>query len=226
MCVICYVPKNTYLPKKDTIRAMWDKNHDGAGVMYKTENNEVFYKKGYFDFEMFYADLVEISKRAKEMAIHCRIATSGGVNKEMCHPYPLTNEIGRLKSPFGNKCDKPIIMHNGIININNIGDLNDTCSYIIKKLVPRYKRTTAFMFDETIVDHIQDEIGYSKLLIMSQYPTKMIGNWQKDDDGCYYSNLYFKPYMHDYRTISGYNVYGAKTKYDLFDSYSLVGYND
>lgn len=212
MCVICYVPSDAYLPSKETIKAMWDRNHDGAGVMYKTMNNEVFYKKGYFDFEEFYADLVEISKRAKEMAIHCRIATSGGVNKEMCHPFPLTNNQNRLKSTFGNQCDRPMIMHNGVISIKNIRDLNDTCSYIIKCLVPRYKKNTAFMFNDVIVNNIQTEIGASKLLIMSQYPTKMIGNWQKDDDGCYYSNLYFKPYDYSKYYTKRYN-----NKYDLFD---------
>lgn len=224
MCVICYVPRGVRLPNKTTIQNMWNTNPHGAGVMYKTRNGDVYYKKGYFDFDSFYEDLLKISDRAVEIGIHCRIATSGGINKEMCHPFPLTDDIERLKSPFGNKCDRPMIMHNGIISSQGKYGLNDTCAYIIDKLLPRYKRTTAFMFDNGIIKRIQKEIGSSKLLIMSKYPTKMIGYWQKDNDGCYYSNLYFKPYKP--RTINGYNVYGVRTKYDWFDEYSLVGYDD
>ena len=224
MCVICYVPRGVRLPSKDTIRAMWDKNPHGGGIVYKDSDNNVYYKKGYFDFDMFYNDLVEISDVAVEMAMHTRIATSGGINAEMCHPFRLSNSKDDLRCTSGEKCTEPIIMHNGMINVDIMKGLNDTCSYIIKKLYPRYKKHNAFMFDNQIVKKIENEIGYSKLLIMSQYPTKLIGDWKTDDDGCYYSNLYFKPRKQvDY----GYNVYGYKyrNKYDLFDSYSDI-YSD
>ena len=241
MCVICYVPENTYLPKKSTIKAMWDKNPHGAGVMYKNANNEVFYKKGYFDFDEFYEELVEISKRAVEMAIHCRIATSGGINQEMCHPFNLTSDVEEIKEHSGYKCDKPIVMHNGVISIEPKYDLNYTCTYIIDTLVPIYKNDPTFMFNQNTIMDIEDEIGSSKLLIMSIYPTKMIGHWKKDDDGCYYSNLYFKPYdytRYDYsryftnrktaktKIVYGRNSNGYLTKYEVADDNCLISRDD
>ena len=224
MCVICYVPRGVLLPKKETIKAMWDKNPHGAGVMYKTPKNEVFYKKGYFDFEEFYDDLVKISDRAVEIGIHCRIATSGGINNEMCHPFPLSTKESRLRSLFGNQCSEPIIMHNGIININLLNTLSDTCSYIVKRLYPRYLYNKTFMFNDNVVKNIENEIGSSKLLIMSQFPTKMIGNWQKDNDGCFYSNLYFKPF--DYSNYYSRRSMRYNDKFYLFDDNCLISYDD
>ena len=229
MCVICYVPRGVRLPSKETIKNMWDRNSHGAGVMYKTQDNKVFYKKGYFDFETFYNDLLKISDKAVEIGIHCRIATSGGINQEMCHPFPITTDIDRLKAPFGNQCDRPLVMHNGVIADKGKYGLNDTCAYIIDKLLPRYITSPAFMYNNKIVKRIQNEIGSSKLLIMSEFPTKMIGNWTKDSDGCYYSNLYFKPFSYSRYYGTRNNVNSVRksnnrymNKYDLFDSYAYI----
>lgn len=213
MCCICYVKNIKNFPKKETLLSLWNHNRDGGGIMWKTKNNELFFKKGYFDFETFYEDAVTISKEAKEMALHCRIATSGGINQEMCHPFMLTKSKGDFYKLEGESV-KPLIMHNGIINIDVIKGLSDTCTYIKKKLYPRYKRNKGFMHDNNYVNSISNEIGGSKLVIFSKtMPTKLIGDW-KEKDGCYYSNLLFDTfdYFKYYKT-------SYVTKYDIWDDF-------
>jgi hypothetical protein len=56
---------------------MWDTNPNGAGIMWRDENGDVFFKKGYFDMFEFYRDYLVIKEDYNyECALHFRIATS------------------------------------------------------------------------------------------------------------------------------------------------------
>ena len=192
MCVIMYKPIGAKLPTRETIKAMWDSNRDGAGFMWKNPStNEIHYRKGFFDFETFYNAVKSHYHPNREMASHCRIATSGGVNKGMCHPFPMVNNGITMKSSKLDSKTYPFVMHNGVIYTTFVGDLSDTCSYIINSLVPRYKKDKIFFYNPINEANIKNEIGYSKLLIFSPLTdAKMIGDWTKIDD-CYYSNTHF-----------------------------------
>lgn len=225
MCVILFKPKNVNLPNKSTIKAMWEHNSDGAGFMWKdVSTNTVHYRKGYFDFEKFYSDVKSICTKDMEFAIHCRIATSGGVNKGMCHPFPLLNNDLRLKSSHGDSDSYPIMMHNGVIPTTYVRDLSDTCSYIINSLVPRYKKDNLFFYNPIMESKIEHEIAWSKLLFFSpKADAKMIGDWKKMD-GCYYSNLRFVPYKAPKRSYESHDrtyvdAYGREYTYGYGYSY-------
>lgn len=192
MCVIMYKPSGASLPTKETIRAMWDSNRDGAGFMWKNpKTNEIHYRKGYFDFNTFYNDIKAHYRLNREMAIHCRIATSGGVNKSMCHPFPMVKNNLMMKSSHLDSKTYPFVMHNGVISTTFVDNLSDTCSYIINSLVPRYKKDKLFFYNPFEETSIKNEIGASKLLIFSPLcKAKMIGDWT-EIDGCYFSNTHF-----------------------------------
>lgn len=216
MCVICYIPKEAKEPKKEDLLAMWNKNSHGAGIMWRTEN-QVNFSKGYMDFNNFYRDFLIIKRDYNfECAVHFRIATSGGINKQMCHPFPITNSETKIKIERGSS--DVMIMHNGIISISPRKGLNDTCEYIIDELYPIYKKDKRFFLHlkESDESKIQNRIGYSKLLFFSKEGIKMIGDWKKFHD-CYCSNLSFE--TPNYSTYQNANKkYNSNFKYGyLFD---------
>lgn len=188
MCVICYVPKGNCLPSKKDLGAMWDANPHGAGLMW-LQDGEVFIKKGYFLFDKFYEDLQLIKQKDVDVAIHMRIATSGGINKAMCHPFAITNEIEELK--MSRNITDCAMMHNGIIPINiTRNDINDTCEYIIDNLYPRYKYDNSFFKNESEKMIMEYEINGSRLLFFSKEGIEMIGSWNLLN-GCYFSNMHW-----------------------------------
>lgn len=202
MCVIAYFPKKAKEPKRTDLKAMWSKNPDGAGMMW-IEKDGVHYSKGYFDFEEFYKDFLIIKRDYNfECAVHFRIATSGGVNQEMCHPFPLTNDTKKLKALWGKtNC---AIMHNGILPIDTPHkDLNDTCEFIINKMYPFYRKNHKFFFNLTKAkkDIFEtNDLAHNKLLLFDKNGVKTFGSWNKYDD-YYVSNLYwnyYKPAKHNY----------------------------
>lgn len=190
MCVIAYQPKDSKEITENRLLAMWLNNPDGAGIMYKDDKGNICFSKGYMDFYDFYRDYLIIKRDYNfECGIHFRVATSGGINKQMCHPFIITNSENKIKKTYGNS--EICIMHNGIIPIYEREGLNDTCEYIITRLYPLYKNDKEFFENNKIVRRIESEINYGKLLIFAKDKTKMIGDWVLDDD-IYYSNMYFR----------------------------------
>lgn len=215
MCVICYIPKEAKEPRKEDLMAMWNKNPHGCGIMWRTKD-KVNFSKGYMDFSDFYKDFLIIKRDYNfECAVHFRIATSGGINKQMCHPFPLTNSEDKIKKEKGSS--DVMIMHNGVISINPRKGLNDTCEYIIDELYPIYKGDNRFFLHlpTEMESEIVDRIGYSKLLFFSKEGVKMIGDWKKFND-CYCSNLYFD--------TPSYSTYSKKNAYSNYNSSFKYGY--
>lgn len=198
MCVICYIPKNSNNLKYEDIRKMWNHNPDGAGIMWIDDENKVYFKKGYFNLYELYRDYLIIKEDYNfECALHFRIATSGGINEKMCHPFVMTNEDEIIAKTKG--CADVLVMHNGIINIKNRPNFSDTAEYIINRLYPRYEKDTRFFLHYEKKDKflIENEIGFSnKILLFSGEGVDMIGKWF-EYKGTYCSNLYFD-YEYEY----------------------------
>lgn len=187
MCVICYIPKNEEMLKRKEFKLMWNKNNDGAGIMW-IYDNQVHISKGYFDFEALYEDLTNIKINYNcDMAVHFRWATHGGINGGLCHPFPLSDKSNELFS-LNNICEVGI-MHNGVISIDNREGFSDTTEYIAKELYPKYKKNKYFYLCSN--DEISERIGYGKLLFFSKYGINKVGEW-KNYKGCWCSNLYWK----------------------------------
>lgn len=199
MCVIAYLPKEARSLSKEELMAMWDKNPHGAGIMWLDDTSKVKFSKGYMDFNSFYRDYLIVKEDYNyECAVHFRIATSGGINQQMCHPFVMTGDEELIKKING-KSDV-CVMHNGIIDIDNRPTLNDTCEYIIRILYPEYEEDNRFFLHLTQRREmlIQNDIGYSKLLFFSKEGVKMIGDW-KFKNGVYFSNLYWDTYKPTYK---------------------------
>lgn len=101
MCVIIVKPAGIEVDKS-LLSTIYTMNSDGWGLMF-SNGNHVQVEKG-FKKDAF-LEWVEDLKDVETM-IHCRIATSGELNIENCHPFKVTNGI--------------YLMHNGIIGVPSV----------------------------------------------------------------------------------------------------------
>ena len=196
MCIIIAKEIGKNLPNKSLLKKCWEKNKDGAGIMFN-HNNKIIIKKGFMSFEKFYKEFLNIDEiynlKEKGLVIHFRISTSGLVDEGNCHPYPLTNVDEYLRKT-NLKCDIGIA-HNGVIIEYNRMDkiLNDT-QLFIKNFVFDIMSNTKKDYYKSLVfkKMIEKMIDASRLVMMNgEGNIYFFGTWLKEN-GLYFSNNGYK----------------------------------
>ena len=180
MCIAIYKPEDKVLSLA-TLKECYTFNPDGAGFMY-AENKKLHIEKGFFSFQSFYDAFKKHEN--KQIVLHFRIKTHGKIDTTNCHPFAVNNAIG--------------FVHNGIIS--GFGDANhsDTIGFnqsILQPLVSKWGNLA--LFQDPIIDLIEGRIGYSKLVFLDRHGNHKIMNEHKGtwDDGVWYSNNSYKPYV-------------------------------
>jgi hypothetical protein len=180
MCIAIYKPADKILSEA-TLKECYDANPDGAGFMY-AQNKKLHIEKGFFSYDSFYNAFKQ--HEHKQAVIHFRIKTHGKIDTTNCHPFAVNNSIG--------------FVHNGIIN--GFGDANhsDTIGFnnaILQPLVHKWGNLA--LFQDPIINLIEGRIGYSKLVFLDRHGNHKIMNEGKGvwDDGVWYSNNSYKPYV-------------------------------
>ena len=180
MCIAIYKPEGKIL-SQTTLTECYDSNPDGAGFMY-AENKKLHIEKGFFSFQSFYDAFKKHEN--KQTVLHFRIKTHGKIDTTNCHPFAVNNAIG--------------FVHNGIIS--GFGDANhsDTIGFnqsILQPLVSKWGNLA--LFQDPIINLIEGRIGYSKLVFLDRHGNHKIMNEHKGewDDGIWYSNNSYKPYV-------------------------------
>jgi glutamine amidotransferase len=187
MCIAIYKPKNKTITEA-TLAECFRSNRDGAGFMY-VENKQVHIEKGFFTFNEFYEAYKPHEN--KQCLIHFRIKTHGPVAAENCHPFEVNQSLG--------------FIHNGIINGYGSADASDTRDFNAKILQPLVaKWGNLSLFQPAVKSLIESRIGYSKLVFLDRHGNVNIFNEGKGiwEDGVWYSNSSFRPYVPTYN--SGY----------------------
>lgn len=188
MCIIAVKPLGMEMFPKETIKNMFQRNHDGAGIMW-AEDGKVYIKKGFMDVESF-LKFVDSRNDWKDIpaVAHFRIGTAGPNDELNCHPYPI-----RQENTVECSCELAMV-HNGILSGYNplVGSrLNDTQVFIntvINKLPKKFYKNDA------IVKLISSSIGTSKLTFLDGNGNiTCIGNFI-EDGGYKYSNESYKAY--------------------------------
>ena len=177
MCIAIMKSANKKI-NKATLRRCYDANPDGAGFMY-AEDKQLHVKKGYFTFKEFYKEYRPHGD--KQVLIHFRIKTHGPINKDNCHPFLVNSGLG--------------FIHNGIISGYGSNTKSDTIEFnesILQKIVAKHGNNS--LFDDPMVELIENVIGYSKLVFLDRHGNYTImnenkGNW---NDGVWYSNMSWK----------------------------------
>ena len=186
MCIAVYIPEKKNLTDQQ-IKNCFANNPDGAGIMWQ-ENGKVHIQKGFFKVE-------ELIKAFREIPItvprglHCRIATSGKISTECCHPFPIIKDI---KSMGRAECivDSAVI-HNGVISFCTpheglLSPFSDTMVFARDFLYPMGNKinTQAFKI-------LFEQSNTSKLLIFNKDKIIRMGTWI-EDGGVYFSNSGYK----------------------------------
>jgi len=124
MCVIA-LKKRKIKIDRETVELMFDQNPDGAGFAL-IEDKKITISKGYFTVEEFWKDIQHLQD--KRLVLHFRIATSGGINVPMCHPFIVTSDFKECTSIY-EETTKPVLFHNGMISHFGNTKMSDTCDF-------------------------------------------------------------------------------------------------
>ena len=194
MCIIAIKNKNQKMISEEILQRCWDTNSHGGGYMYFDEEiKKVIILKGFMTFKGFMGSIKENYKKLENSnsVFHFRISTSGGINQELTHPYPLNGNLKalELQTDVG-------MAHNGMINIDVENGYNDTQTYIKKNLINKYQKDKYFYQDKKEKDIIKSEIGYSRIVFLNENGFHLVGNWITDD--YIYSNSDYKDLDYDY----------------------------
>lgn len=198
MCVAVYKPQGVDMPSKKTLNICFKNNDDGAGFMF-AHNGKVHIEKGFMSFASFKKALKYSIKKyglnVKEtpMAFHFRISTQGGIKRELCHPYALSNSYDEMKELKGDYDFG--VMHNGIIDLTSsyhITDHNDTMEYIKEIVYPLVGKNKNYYKNNGLMSVMKYTLDGNRFLIMDgNGHTELLGGWEQSK-GVYYSNSSYK----------------------------------
>ena len=165
MCIICVSKSGVRQPDENTIRTMFRHNPHGAGYMVARDGRVIIHKGFMNPDEYLRAVRQEHFTAADSVVYHFRISTQAGVNPEMTHPFPLSNQPGRLRS-LDQSC-RIGVAHNGIIRLTSDPDnerYSDTAIFIAGYL-SQILRTRSDLRDRRKLNTIY-QLAQSKFAIM------------------------------------------------------------
>lgn len=188
MCVILIKKGGIKPPSEDILRKCWNKNPDGAGVMWVDSTYHIVnLSKGFMTFEDFYRQVRNFGKD-DIVVYHFRISTQAGINPQMTQPFPLTRDKAKTKA-LDLTC-KVGIAHNGIIPCTSDGnkEYSDTALFITEYLPHILHKVEDFDSSE-VMDIIESLIGSSRFVFLhASGRIDTIGKFT-ERDGILYSNM-------------------------------------
>lgn len=171
MCVIIYKKPSIDL-NLETLSLAINQNPDGLGVAYRKQNKWQIVKYMYPSDKQL-KNLIEELK-GLEAVIHCRIATSGGINIRNCQPIFFNN-------------NKMVLFHNGVIS--SLNGINKTKSDT--KLLTMLLEHERINIKDTLFS-ISEKTSNKFVLIDDKDTVTLYGDY-KEYKGLLCSNLYFLP---------------------------------
>lgn len=192
MCIICYKPKNKPFPNKQTIKAMFENNPDGAGYMY-SDAGKVHIRKGFTTLQAFRASLDATREKIGDAAafvLHFRISTQAHGRVDCTHPFPLSAKMDELRK-LKTACDVGIA-HNGIIQLTSKGynktiTYSDTMEFITDYLSLILTQPRAPK-DAGVITLINRLCGGRLAILDAKGNCTLTGSGWVNVDGVYYSN--------------------------------------
>lgn len=216
MCVIVAKTKGSSLPSKEILENCFDNNSDGCGFMYENKGHVVIHK-GFMDFEDFYKSVKKAYKtknlKNKNLVMHFRIGTSGGIKTTTTHPFPITNDVNELEKLI-TTCELGMV-HNGIISDYAYKDnkLSDTQNFIRDFVYPIYSLNKKFLKHASILKILED-VSTSKLCFLDKNDSMTLVGDFIENNGIYYSN---DSYLYSNKWVYNYN---KNFKYDYWNDYN------
>lgn len=211
----------------DIFENMYNRNKDGVGVCFRTKTGitvKKAYPKTWEECKEWLTDTVPKKCFEKDgfLAAHFRISTSGGVSINKCHPFMITEDIGKIdeSTEFTVGKNDYVLFHNGdmssILNDEEkkkLTDFNDTqlviANYIAKMLPALGPGRTM---------HVMSKMTTSRLLIINSKNYYSCGSWDKWEDH-WVSNKSFIPYVKSSGVSYGTSYYSGNTSSEKYCYY-------
>ena len=203
MCIIAVKPAGVAVPSVEILTRLFNKNPDGAGIALATDKG-VKIDKGIMTLNDFLTKAKKIPTDSAAI-IHCRISTSGGICRELTHPFILSGDINRMRKTQA-LTQREVVAHNGVFGEFGSKEANnDTTQFIINYLKPL--KDLAESAGETVQAErlkpiINKLVSGSRLVILDKTGRfTLYGNGWEENNGVYYSNTGYKEYNY-YSTTS------------------------
>ncbi len=212
MCILILKPKNKPFPSEETFMECFFNNPDGIGIGWN-DGIRTHIKKGFMTFSHFmeYIDQRSIELIDKDVMIHFRYATHGNIDNKSCHPFVIDRNY-----PLKYTGNKTIIAHNGIIHGKEFikKDLSDTMVLVQK-------------INKKGLNHrsIKPILQSGKFIIMSPNKITIYGNFI-EDNGVFYSNDTYKPYIKPQNLFCPYSMIDIYDESNNDESYYTDKYTD
>ena len=165
MCIICISKSGVRQPGEAAIRAMFNRNPHGAGYMF-ARDGWVTIRKGFMDLDDYLQAIrAEHFTTSDSVVYHFRISTQAGVNPEMTHPFPLSNQPARLRK-LDLRC-RIGVAHNGVIQLTSdpSNDRYSDTAIFITDYLTRMIHRRADLRDRRVLSSVF-QIAQSKFAIM------------------------------------------------------------
>lgn len=186
MCVIAYMDGSTRL-NDDDVKRMFEANPDGAGLCYPS-NGRVVIRKGFFTVDALLDEYHAIPDGVP-VIMHCRIATSGGINEKTCHPFA----VGRSLKKTNKRSCNIAFAHNGILSGLGSKFASDTQEYVMHVVAPLVHKSHESRLEDMdyILNIIEATSQDCRFAFMdASGDVRLIGEWS-DYHGAKVSNLAF-----------------------------------
>ena len=219
MCIIIVKEKGKEIPNNKILENCFERNPDGAGIMYN-ENNKVIIKKGFMNVKALENEIKNIKDiKNKGVVIHFRIGTSGTNSAENTHPYEITSKFWNYKK-LENACNLGVA-HNGIISKytprgKNKHNFNDTQLYIMKRLS---RLPDNFYTDSKTLEKIGTETGSRFAFLDSKGNITTCGTGWVIDNDIKYSNTSYIDYSYKWNDWNDWDKWESSL-YSNYGSYS------
>ena len=226
MCIIVAKEKGQKLPSKDILKTCFERNNDGAGLMY-VQDNKVVIDKGYMTFKSFYKRIKKLQKRFnsdltdKALVFHFRIGTSGENDKATTHPFPISSNSDDLRKTYF-KTDLGMA-HNGIISNYVYGDdLSDTQNFVKDFVSVLKELNKKFFLNESVMKLLEREANSKLCFLDNKENIYYIGNFI-EENGIKYSNYTYKEMKTSYSTYGSWSsFYNNKSKCKDFEKEKTI----
>ena len=224
MCVIAYYPTGLELDKIE-LENCFEVNKDGAGIMYYDQHKGlVKIEKGFMTWNDFWKAVQEVPVDT-ERVFHFRIATSGAVSKECCHPFPVCDDLDKMR--VIRQYTRVGLAHNGVLYWCTPKDglkspYSD--SMVFTQQVINQLDGGNGVFNQGVKTLIHQAASTSKFAIMRREETMLIGEFQQGTSGAMYSNDSWKGFRTYSYVGKGYNYKGYGS-YSGYKEGSYEGYD-
>ena len=194
MCMIAWCPAGVPV-NQEMLEDGAMVNPDGVGIMWADRGRLEIRRS--LEMKRMWEFIREVPADTG-FAVHCRIATHGGINKRNCHPFKVTPDI--------------YLMHNGILPLKDANNIESDTALFAKRVLRPILLENSRLYESTAFINLLRLAGgdYNKFLLLNSDGQVVIVNekggfWK---EGCWYSS---RPFPMQTTTISGKWVKDEKT---------------